>query len=119
MMYYIDKPHTWKAKNRLWAEAKAYIEQFENCLIKDEQSLDTFIDKLRRQVEELNQAYPRTKPLKVSYRDLFVSCYSDVRPFDNDHAFTFHILPILKEYDADKHCLTYLKKGGEHGKGKA
>lgn len=43
-MYYIERPHTWKAKNRLWADIQTFVAQFENTLIADEISRDALVE---------------------------------------------------------------------------
>ena len=114
MMYYIDRPHTWKAKNRLWADIQTFVAQFENTLIADEISRDALIEEIRTKVEELNQAYPRMKKLKFDCRNLFVSCFNDVRAFDNDYVFTFHILPVRRTYRfSEKATASLLTEGGD------
>ena len=63
MMYYIERPNTWAPANRKCAEVQEYVDKFKNCLIADDLSLDALIEEIRRKVEELNAAYPRTKKL--------------------------------------------------------
>ena len=56
MMYYIDRPATWKAANRKWAEVHDYIDRFRECLVADELARDAMIAEIRRKVAELDAA---------------------------------------------------------------
>ncbi len=112
MMYYIERPNTWRAANRKCAELQEFVGKFENCLIVDELSRDALIQELRHKVEELNVAYPRTKRLKVSFdfHD-FISCYPEDRHVD-EYVFTITIHPVKKTYKfAEK--ANVLEKGGQ------
>ena len=98
MMYYIERPNTWKAANRKCAELLDYVMQFKNCLIADELSRDSLIAELRQKVKELNEAYPRTKRLKVSFNfHDFISCYPEAQNVD-EYVFTINIHPVRKTY---------------------
>lgn len=66
-MYYIDRPSTWRAANRKCAEVQEFVNQFKNCLVANELSRDAMIQDIRHKVEELNEAYPRTKKLAVDF----------------------------------------------------
>lgn len=98
MMYYIERPNTWRAANRKCAELQEFVGQFKNCLIADELSRDALIQELRHKVEELNAAYPRTKRLKVSFNfNDFISCYPEEKHVD-EYVFTINIHPVKKTY---------------------
>ena len=54
------------------------------------------------------------KKLKFDCRNLFVSCFNDVRAFDNDYVFTFHILPVRRTYRfSEKATASLLTEGGD------
>ena len=112
MMYYIERPNTWRAANRKCAELQEFVEQFKNCLIVGNLSRDALINEIRHKVEELNAAYPRTKRLNVrSTSDGFISCYPEDQHVD-EHVFTINIHPVRKIYKfAEK--ANGLKEGGK------
>lgn len=98
MNYYIERPNTWRAANRKCAEIQEFVNQFKNCLIYDEKSRDALIKEIRDKVEELNNAYPRTKRLKVEFsHGDYISCYPDERGVD-EYVFTINIHPVKKTY---------------------
>lgn len=98
MMYYIDRPATWKAANRKWAEVHDYINRFRECLVADELARDAMIAEIRRKVDELNGAYPRTKKLKVAFDfSNWLSC-SPVDSQVDEYVFTIRFLPVRKTY---------------------
>ena len=106
MNYYIERPNTWRAANRKCAEIQEFVNQFKNCLIYDEKSRDALIKEIRDKVEELNNAYPRTKRLKVGFsHGDYISCYPDERGVD-EYVFAFHFYPVKRTYDV-------VKEGGE------
>ena len=98
MMYFIERPNTWKAANRKCAELIEYVSEFKNCLIMDKLSLDALVEELRHKVKELNEAYPRTKRLvlKYSFND-FISCCPEEQHVD-EYVFTINIHPVRKTY---------------------
>lgn len=100
MMYYIEKPNTWRAANRKCAEIIEFVGKFRNCLIADDLSRDALIQELRDKVDELNAAYPRTKKLVVDLgiTNDYVSCHPDPRTSDSDSIFTMSIYPVLRTY---------------------
>ena len=112
MMYYIERPNTWRAANRKCAELQDYVGRFKNCLIADELSRDALIEELRHKVEELNAAYPRTKKLKVRFSsEEFISCYPEGQHVD-EYVFTINIHPVKRTYQfAEK--ANVLKEGGQ------
>lgn len=98
MNYYIEKPNTWRAANRKCAEIQEFVNQFKSCLIYDEKSRDALIKEIRDKVEELNNAYPRTKRLKVEFsHGDYISCYPDERRVD-EYVFAINIHPVKKTY---------------------
>ena len=113
MMYYIDTPNTWRAANRKCAEVQEFVDQFKNCLIADELSRDALVLEIRRKVAELNEAYPRTKPLVVDYNfDDSVHCYPKRRGAEYENVFTIRMLPVRTTYRfAEKSNV--LEKGGD------
>ena len=113
MMYYIERPNTWRAANRKCAEIQEFVGKFQNCLVADELSRDALIEELRHKVEELNGSYPRTKKLVVRF-DFgdFISCQPEEQCSDSDYVFTINIHPVRKTYRfAEKAAV--LKEGGE------
>lgn len=111
MMYFIDRPNTWRAANKKCAEVIEYVDQFRNCLISDELSRDALIQELRHKVKELNDKYPRTRRLIVDYRfGDFISCYPEGQHVD-EYVFTINLCSVLKTYRfAEKNTL---KEGGQ------
>lgn len=112
MMYFIERPNTWRAANKKCAKIQEYIDQFCNCLIPDDLSRDALIEELRHKVEELNDSYPRTKKLVVRF-DFgdFISCCSEEQTSDSDYVFTINIHPVRKTYRFAENAAV-LKKGG-------
>ena len=98
MNYYIERPNTWKAANRKCAEIQEFVNQFKNCLIYDEKSRDALIKEIRDKVEELNNAYPRTKRLVVDCGSDRISCYPKGRGCDYEYVFTIDIHPVKRTY---------------------
>lgn len=97
-MYYINRPATWKAANRKWAEVHDYIDRFRECLVADELARDAMIAEIRRKVADLNAAYPRTKRLVVRFNfNNLLSCAPDDGLVDQ-YVFTIHFLPVRKTY---------------------
>ena len=99
MMYYIERPNTWSPANQKCKQVQDFVDQFRNCLIPDEISRDALVEDIRHKVDELNQAYPRTKKLIVDYdySDNYVSCYPEGQRYDN-YTFTMRILPVRRTY---------------------
>ena len=99
MMYYIEKPNTWRAANKKCAEVQEFVDKFQHCLIADELSRDAMVAEIRLKVAELNDAYPRTKKLVVHYDfDDCVSCCPEGRSADYEYVFIIKIMPIRKHY---------------------
>jgi len=112
MMYYIVIPNTWKAANRKCAELHEYVLQFRYCLIADDLSRDALIEELRHKVKELNEAYPRTRRLKINFNfDNFISCLPEDQHVD-EYVFTINLHPVNRTYQfAEK--ANILKEAGE------
>lgn len=112
MMYYIERPSTWRAANKKCAEIQEYVSQFKNCLVADELSRDAMIQDIRHKVDELNDAYPRTKKLAVhfDFRN-FLSCSPCPRKVDDDYVFTIRFLPVHRTYEFAE-SVNVLEEGG-------
>lgn len=114
MMYYIEKPNTWSPANKKCKELQEFVGQFKNCLIADDLSLDALVEEIRHKVEELNQAYPRTKCLAFSRENLYIACFPEHVSADYQYVFTFHINPVRRIYKfAEKVNTSLLTEGGE------
>lgn len=112
MMYYIERPNTWRAANKKCAELIDYVDQFRNCLITDELSRDALIQELRHKAKELNDKYPRSRKLIVRFDfSDFISCYPENQHVD-EHVFTINLHPVLKTYHFAEEA-NALKEGGE------
>ena len=112
MMYYIERPNTWKAANKKCAEVQEFVDTFKNCLILDELSRDALIAEIRRKIAELNEAYPRTKKLIVSYNySERLSCYPEGREPEYEQVFAIRILPVRQTYRFAENA-SVLEKGG-------
>lgn len=110
MMYYIERPHTWRPANKKCAEIQEFVDQYKNCLIKDELSRDALIAEVRRKVAELNEAYPRTKPVKVDFsHGDWLSAKSDI--YAEDYVFTIQFYPVRKTYQFAESAAV-LEEGG-------
>ena len=117
MMYFIQRINTWSPANKKCKLLQDFVKQFENTLIADDISRDALVEDIRRKVEELNQAYPRTKPLVVDFdichRD-YVSCKPEHNRIEDLYAFTFHIHPVCRTYRfSEKAAASLLKEGGD------
>ncbi|MBR3987516.1 MAG: hypothetical protein IKK04_10240 [Bacteroidales bacterium] len=117
MMYYIEKPNTWSPANRKCKELQEYVDQFKNCLIPDDLSRDALIEDIRHKVEELNQAYPRTKKLVVTldhHHHDFISCQPEFRKIEDEYVFTIRLLPVRRTYRfSESAAASLLKEGGD------
>lgn len=99
MMYYIERPNTWRAANRKCAEIQEFVDKFKNCLIADDLSRDALVMEIRRKVAELNEAYPRCKELAVEFsHNDYISCYPTPKISDSDYVFTIKIMPVRMHY---------------------
>ena len=99
MKYYIDKVNTWKAANRKCLEVQSLALEYRQTLIPDEAAAEELVKELRAKVEELNEAYPRTKRLKVKkVDDDFIYCVNEDRTLDGQYVFTFYIEKVRRTY---------------------
>ena len=99
MMYFIERVNTWKATNQKVAELNNYVKQYDKTLIVDDISRDALVEELRHKVEELNEAYPKTKKLVVgTIDDNFVYCEPMPRKSDSDVVFSFLVWPVRRTY---------------------
>lgn len=99
MMYYIDKVNTWSPANRKWKEVQSFALEFGQTLIPDEVAAKELVEELHKKVEELNEAYPRTKRLRVRQMSNFVSCDNEEPRIDDQRVFTFHIMEVKRTYE--------------------
>lgn len=112
MMYYIERPKTWRAANKKCAELIDYVDQFRNCLITSELSRDALIEELRNKANELNDKYQRTRKLIVRFDFVdFISCCPENKHVD-EYVFTINLHPVLKTYHFAEEA-NALKEGGE------
>lgn len=98
MKYFIDKVNTWSAANRKCKEVQAFVTEFRQTLIPDDAAVEALVEEIRQKVEELNEAYPRTKRLKVRKEGNFVCCDNEEPKVDDQHVFTFHIEKVRHTY---------------------
>lgn len=113
MNYYIEKPNTWRAANRKCAEIQEFVDKFRNCLIANEVSRDALVEEIRHKVEELNEAYPRTKRLSVSFlHGDYVICQPADKNIVDEYVFTINIYPVKRTYRFAEKAAD-LEKGGE------
>lgn len=110
MMYYIDRPATFRAANKKCEQLHDYVNRFRNCLVADDIARDALVEELRQKVEELNQAYPRTKRLSVSCRYNFLACAPEGS--GADYVFSLHMLPVRRTYHFSEPATTAIQEGG-------
>lgn len=67
MMFFIDEPRTYASVNNKGREMNEWISTFTHLLILDELSRDAFIEGVRMKAAMLDEKYPRTKPLHISF----------------------------------------------------
>lgn len=113
MMYYIEMPKTWKAANRKCEEVQEFIKKFEHSLIADDLSFDSIIFEIRHKVDELNDAYPRTKKLVVTggTKCNRIYCFPEGRGCDYEYVFIIDANPVRKTYSYAKQA-GVLNEGG-------
>lgn len=61
--YFIDHIKTYASTNNKGRELQQYIEQFTQRLVKDDLAMDALKADIEHEIECLNKAYPRTRPL--------------------------------------------------------
>lgn len=98
-MYYIDKVNTWSPANRKCLEVQSFAKEYRQTLIPSEAAAEELVKEIRQKVEELNETYPRTKRLRVRQMSNFVSCDNEEPRIDDQHVFTFHIMPVKRTYE--------------------
>lgn len=113
MKYFIDKVNTWSAANRKRKELQEFVTEFRQTLIPDDAAVEALVEEIRQKVEELNEAYPRTKRLKVRKDNDFVSCDNEEKKVDDQHVFTFHIVKVRQTYKTLEHMVDGNGEGGE------
>ena len=113
MMYYIDRINTWKAPNRKCVELQEFVGQFNYTLIADEISRDALVEEIRHKVDELNEAYPRTKKLIMVKEEDFIACHNGCFNIDYQYAFTLYIAPVRRTYRFSEPATKALTEGGE------
>ena len=111
MMYYIEKPQTYSPSNRKCREVCEFIKKFENCLITDVISLDALKEEIRHKLEELNEAYPRTKRLVLRADNSRLDCCPEGRECNYEYVFIMTIHPVRKTYRFAEQAAV-LKEGG-------
>ena len=104
MMYYIEMPKTWRAAIRKCEEVQEFIKKFEHSLIADDLSFDAIIFEIRHKVDELNDAYPRTKKLVVTggTKCNRIYCFPEGRGCDYEYVFIIDANPVRKTYSYAK-----------------
>lgn len=112
-MYYIDKVNTWSPANRKWKEVQAFVTEFRQTLIPDDDAAKALVEEIRQKVEELNKDYPRTQRIKVIQRGNFVCCDNEECKVDDKHVFTFHIEKVRQTYKTLELMVDEKEKGGE------
>lgn len=66
MQYFIDYIIDYSSVNNKGHELQTFVRKFNQCLIPDELSLDAMKAEIEHEIERLNKAYPRTRPLVLS-----------------------------------------------------
>lgn len=113
MKYFIDKVNTWSAANRKCKELQAFVTEFRQTLIPDDAAVEALVEEIRQKVEELNEAYPRTKRLKVRKEGNLVACDNEEKKVDDQPVFTFHIEKVRHTYKTLEQMVVGNGEGGE------
>ena len=114
MMYYIERPATWSPANKKCKLLQDFVKQFENTLIADDISRDALVEDIRRKVEELNQAYPRTKHLVVTDHGNYIACFPEKHSVADEYVFTIRTATVRRTYRfSEKAAASLLKEGGD------
>lgn len=111
MMYYIDKVNTWSPANRKWQEVQAFVKEYRQTLIPDDDAARGIVKEIEEKVEELNKAYPRTQRIKVRQSSNFVSCTNEECKVDDKYVFTFHIEKVRQTYKTLEMMMDEKEKG--------
>ena len=113
-MYYIERPATWSPANKKCKLLQEFVNQFRNTLIADNISRDALVDDICHKVDELNQAYPRTKPLAVTDHNNYIACFPINRAIADEYVFTIRTEPVRRTYRfSEKAAASLLKEGGD------
>ena len=94
-MYYIGDVDTWIPSNHKCIEMREFIREFRQTLIPDEAAVDALVKEIQKKVDELNDIFPRTYPLKLTREDGLVSCTTN---HDKDYVFAFRIEKVRRTY---------------------
>ncbi len=113
MKYFIDKVNTWSPANRKCKEVQAFVTEFRQTLIPDDAAVEALMEEIRQKVEELNEAYPRTRRLKVRKEGNFVACDNEEPKVDDQHVFTFHIEKVRQTYKTLEQMVDGNVEGGD------
>lgn len=112
MMRYIISPSLGKAANRKIKELHEYVAKYSNCIVMDDLTRDAIVNELREKVDELNAAYPRTKPLEVSMNfGRIIMCCQKERPTD-DYAFSILLYEVKRVVELKGKTLENKEEGG-------
>ncbi len=112
MMYYIDRISC-ATPNRKCVELQEFVKQFEHTLISDGLSRDALIEDICHKLEDLNEAYPRTKKLVVQNMHDCIVCVPEQRTGDSDAVFAFSLRPVRRTYRFSEPATKALTEGGE------
>ena len=66
--YFIDYISTYSNTNKKGKELQQFIIRFKQLLVKDDVGMDALKAEIERETEQLNNAYPRTKPLVLDFK---------------------------------------------------
>ena len=114
MMYFIQRINTWSPANRKCKLIQDFVDQFRNTLIADDISRDALLEDIRHKVDELNQAYPRTKPLAVTDHDNHIACFPEKHSVADEYVFTIRTEPVRRTFRfSEKAAASLLKEGGD------
>lgn len=65
--YFIDYININSKTNKKGRELQQYIGQFKQRLVKDDLSMDALKAEIENEIERLNKAYPRSKPIVLDF----------------------------------------------------
>lgn len=93
-MYYIDRPNSSRPANRKCEELVNYVDKYFHCLVSDEETKNFIIDDLKKKVDDLNNRYPRTRPVCVRFYSNLLSVEPEQRNNDSDNVLTIYFHPV-------------------------
>ena len=95
MMYFVQTHHL-QAKNRLQEAIIKIVDGWNCVLLDDEEAKKSFIDRMRKNVGNLNDQNPKCKPcFMTGLNDVFT-----IKPDGEENAFaTFVVLKVKATYD--------------------